>query len=119
VSTELAKRESTLPVHVPRPCFYRYQEVHYSERSLMLVLHEYIILSRTPRGTWIDVFCRKRFVLDGARKRYACPTKEEALESYRARKEKQIGILEHQLARARAALNLKADGEREYFGDHL
>lgn len=116
MSTELVKRPSTLPVHVPRPTFYRYQESMFTSGSVGLVLHEYLVVSRTRRGTWIDVWGRKKFLLDGARKRYACPTKEEALESYRARKKKQIAILERQLEKARAALLLNEPGDREYFG---
>lgn len=47
---------------------------------------------------------RDRFVLIGARKQYAWPTAAEALESYRARKRKQIRIYSAKLAEARRCL---------------
>ena len=56
----------------------------------------------TPKGAWV---CN-RFVLLTATKRWACPTEEEALESFMARKRKQIRILSIQLARAQADLAL-------------
>jgi len=51
----------------------------------------------------------KKFVLTGATKRFACPTKEEALKSFKARKRRQISILEAQAKHAREALH-KAEG---------
>ncbi|WP_315740040.1 MULTISPECIES: hypothetical protein [unclassified Bradyrhizobium] len=60
------------------------------------------IISRTPKGAWIS----GRFVLLTATKRWACPTEEEALESFIARKRKQISILSHKLHRAEQDLAL-------------
>lgn len=48
--------------------------------------------------------CEYRVLL-GARKRFACATKEEALASFFARKRRQISILEAQLRRARQAIS--------------
>jgi hypothetical protein len=56
----------------------------------------------TPKGAWV---CG-RFVLLTATKRWAVPTEEEALESFMARKKKQIRILSTQLSRAEADLAL-------------
>ena len=56
----------------------------------------------TPKGAWV---CG-RFVLLTATKRWACPTEEEALGSFTARKRKQIRILSTQLSRAEADLAL-------------
>jgi acetolactate synthase regulatory subunit len=42
-----------------------------------------------------------RFVRFDARKRYACPTKREALVSFVARKNRQVSILSSQIERAR------------------
>jgi hypothetical protein len=93
---------------------YRYQEMRWIEDRLSLVLNKFPIRKQTPCGVQIDVFGRRRFVNLGSKKRYACPTEAEALESYRARKRRQIGILRYRLAEAEAALQLQADGDRTY-----
>lgn len=63
-------------------------------------LHKFKVLKETPKGVWIRYhgdFSDKRFVLSTARKRFACPTKEEALESFLARKTRQRGIYQARL----------------------
>ena len=66
------------------------------------------VLRRTERGVWLVTgeFGRPRFVLDRAIKRFACPTIEEALESFRARKIKQAAIHRALAARAELAVRL-------------
>lgn len=61
------------------------------------------IIKRTPRGTWV-LDWKKRFVLSDGRKRYAYPTRHEALVSFIHRKRKQIAILESQRDAAVEAL---------------
>lgn len=81
---------------------------------LKLHLEQFEILKRTPKGAWIRRYKfklfgsskNKRFVLLTARKKFACPTKDEALESFKARKRRQIEILEHRLKKAKLALEL-------------
>lgn len=68
----------------------------------------YPITKRTPKGAWI----RGRFVLLTARKRYACNTLSEAIESFKARKQKQIRILKAQLKRAEDELALIEEKRR-------
>lgn len=56
----------------------------------------YEVLRHTPKGVWIryvTMFNDERFVLRDARKRFACPTVEEAQISFMARKKKQLSIL--------------------------
>lgn len=67
---------------------------------------EYPIIRRTPKGAWISVWaeCRTRFVLLEANKRFACPAKEEALESLRARSARRAKILKAQLRDVEIAL---------------
>jgi hypothetical protein len=49
------------------------------------------ILRKTPKGCWIKTgYQTEKFVLDGARRRWAYPTRALALDSYRIRKERQI-----------------------------
>jgi hypothetical protein len=93
---------------------YRYQESRTGETRLHLYLYRFPIVKVTPCGVQISVWGSRRFVLASARKRYACPTEAEALESYRARKRRQIGILRHRLAEAEAALRLEVDGQSGY-----
>lgn len=53
--------------------------------------YAYQILSRTPRGVWVKVnMSDKKFILDGARRRWAYPTIAEALNSFKIRKQRQI-----------------------------
>lgn len=74
-------------------------------RSVRLSLNEYRVIKHTPKGVWLDVgIGDRRLVLRNSRKRFACPTKKEALESFIARKECQIKIFEHRLQTARTAL---------------
>lgn len=94
---------------------YRYHEGHYSEHGLMLILTTFPIIKKTPCGVKIDVYGKQKFVNLGAQKRYACPTKEEALESFHARKRRQIKLLKHSLAKAEAALKLTDASGIEYF----
>lgn len=72
--------------------------------SHKLVHTTYRVVKRTPKGAWIDLgFGSRRFVLLTARKRYALPTQGEALESFILRKQKQEGIYQGRVAKARRA----------------
>lgn len=90
--------------------WYRYTDGRYAstldeyERPVgggraFLHLHTFPVIRETPKGVWIELWPHGplRFVLRGARKRFACPTQEEALESLRARKTRQQQILAAQL----------------------
>ncbi len=80
--------------------WYRYDK--YSENHIHAF--EYPVLKHTPKGVWRDNYGKKRFVLKDGLKRFALPTKKEALESYIRRKKKQIQLLNHQLETARLCL---------------
>ena len=75
-----------------------------------LTLLEFDVIKETPKGVWIQRTFGdfkadfKRFVLTSARKRYACPTLEEAKTSFRARKKKQISIYSKHISDAEDAL---------------
>jgi hypothetical protein len=71
------------------------------------------VISRTPKGVWLD-YCGKRFVLDSSRKRFACPTVEEAEESFIARKTRQLSILNKQAANVRRAMEATADAVQRF-----
>ena len=62
------------------------------------------VLKHTPKGVWLyDATQNRRFVLRAARKRWAAPTRREALESFIARKGRQIRILNAAVDRAHRA----------------
>lgn len=82
-------------------------------------LEKYKVIKYTPKGVWIaledyipydDEITQDKqytkFVLLTAKKKFACPTIEEALESFKARKKRQIKILNEQLDRAKRALEI-------------
>ncbi len=68
-------------------------------------MEAYPVLRRTPKGVWLDTDNGDRFVLRHARKRWACPTRAEALESLKARSHRRRVILRAQLEKVDAALH--------------
>lgn len=91
---------------------YRFEETEtagFFGPEVRLRLLEIPIDKVTPKGFWIDGPW-PRFVLAppkvGTGKRYAWPTREQALVSYIARKTRQIEIYEARLRRARHGLEL-------------
>ena len=76
---------------------------------LEVCLRKYEVLRHTEKGVWIkDWDGSERFVLKEARKRFACPTQKEAIESYIARKDRQIRIYSTRLDQAKS---FKSDAE--------
>lgn len=97
--------------------WYRYEDRRYgSVNEFDEVDHVYVKLQMTdfkvtkvtPKGVWVSAggMCTPRFVLLTANKRYAAPSKEEALASLLARKARQMRILETQLGHAKSAVTL-------------
>ena len=96
---------------------YRYESVRFStvidaEREIYgvtkakLRCNEYSVTAETPKGYWVGYWKgnKDRWVHKTSRKRFAHPTKEEALEAYRQRK---LSFLRHSKARlARAEEDL-------------
>jgi len=76
-----------------------------------LFAHVFVVLKVTKCGKWVrDYGGNRRFILDTARKRFAHDTLEDALASFRARRQRQIGILTARLRAAEEELALaKAD----------
>jgi hypothetical protein len=115
---------------------YRYDEIEYHTnakdgfilphgRNIKVELKTFDVVKRTRRGTWISLVPiympideedrrSRKFILSGARKKYACETIPEAKESYLRRKHRQIEILTHKLNRAKIGLQImKQTGERK------
>lgn len=63
----------------------------------------YPVVRETPCGVWVLHQGKEKFILNGDGKRFAYPTLQLALKSFRARKRRQIGLLRHQLSHAEAA----------------
>lgn len=83
--------------------FYRYDDTVYADIGVRVNKFEYELIRETPKGYWINAYGEK-WISKTAKKRFAYPTEEEALESFKARKKRQIEILEYQLRNARMAL---------------
>lgn len=81
--------------------------------TLQVNLRAFLVRSVTKCGhtIWLD-HRQWRFVNQTSVKRFACPDIDEAVESFKARKNRQIGIYQARIARAKDALRLvetKAD----------
>lgn len=83
---------------------YRYDTHGYDEYSEQFFCDEFAVIKVTQAGQWLQVYGKKKFVLNTSRKKFAYPTRELALESFIARKTRQIGILKAQTIRAETAL---------------
>lgn len=70
-----------------------------------IYLHEYEVLKETPKGVWINRYGTPRFVLLNARKRFACPSKEEAKQSFLARKQAHLRHLNRKIANVNEAID--------------
>jgi len=95
---------------------YRYDgwNMSFDGFDIQLHLSKFRIFSHTPKGVWILIeggklqnhkwIQNKKWVSNTSRKRFAYPTKKEALESLLYRKESQIAIIERQLKIAKAVI---------------
>jgi hypothetical protein len=84
---------------------YRYDDDHLGAHQI--ILSEFNVRRHTPKGVWISSgwFGEKWVSLSG-RKRYAYPTKEAAMDSFKIRKNKQLGHLERQLQRVKVTIDM-------------
>lgn len=94
--------------------FYRYEERAEGDSWAppKLYCYEYFVEKETSCGYWImpqvGVYCRikRRWVSKTARKRYAYPSKNEALKALIARKRRQKAICEYQIDLAVATITV-------------
>lgn len=84
--------------------WYRYHETWYEYSGVRVWEQKLEVLKETPKGVWLDDWGNRRFVLRDARKRYACPTRQEALESFIARKRRQRELALGTAERAKGAM---------------
>ena len=103
------------PMQIETDVWYRYEDVTYAAPlneydepvgpgETRVHLREFTVLKHTPKGVQLDVYGQRKFVLKDATKRYACPTKEEASDSFLARKRRQLAILKSQQDRVERAI---------------
>lgn len=89
---------------------YRAEPLMYSNRQLEIMYEEYTILKYTPKGVWIEHpqygHLKGKFVLLSGKKRFAYPTKEEALKSLYYRKKRQLLYLRNQIEIAETVINM-------------
>jgi hypothetical protein len=80
-----------------------------------VVLRKLIVVRRTPKGVRLVGgqygHDNPRFVCLTSRKRFACPTVEEAVESFLARKSGQARVLSAQLRRVERAREIALSGK--------
>lgn len=90
--------------------------------NVSLKLEEWDVVKETPKGYWIRQNIEPFWASDDmwvsktSRKRFAYPTKEEALESFLIRKRKYLGHLERNLTNTKRLIqlaeNLKDESKR-------
>ena len=89
---------------------YRAEPLMYTNRMLEIFYEEYTILKHTPKGVWIEHpqygHTKGKFVLLSGKKRFAYPTKEEALKSLYYRKKRQLIYLKNQVEVAETVINM-------------
>jgi hypothetical protein len=102
--------------------FYRYEDVvyygGYGAESVKILEKEFTVVKETPCGYWVTpmiIFYHPdgkidyklcKWVSKTSRKRFAYPTKEEAWESFKYRKNRQKQLLTKQLERVNNVLEL-------------
>lgn len=102
-----------------KKAFYRYETIQYAsigydgeyENSPFpnprLILYTFYLHKETPKGYWIGHGASEsRWVSKTAKKRFAYPTKQEAINNFIKRNERRIAILNNQLTSCKMALVL-------------
>ena len=105
--------------------WYRFEDKYYSPGAdewgdplpgtkMEVHLFTYKVIKRTPKGVWLSRWgygagqpgwhTKARFVLNEATRRFACPTEEEAKQSFIARKQKQASIYRKRAEQAEKAI---------------
>ena len=72
-----------------------------------IFIDSFPVLRHTPKGVWVQASWREeKFIAHSWRKKWAHPTVEEAIESFRRRQLRRIEILEAQLNATRIRLDI-------------
>lgn len=84
---------------------YRYEYDRSTEHyigSINPILHEFEVLNHTPKGLFIKISRKKRFILNSAKNKYAYATPELAMKGFINRQHNMIKILQRQIDIAKA-----------------
>lgn len=71
---------------------YRYERGWTNELKVTVYLYTYKVERETPKGYWIKVYGGKKWVSNDSVKRYAYPTKEEAMTNFKKRTNRCVKI---------------------------
>jgi hypothetical protein len=78
---------------------------NYGPSTVHVTLRKFKVLKHTKTGVQLDIYYgERRFTKRNAFRRWACPTIDEALESFIARKERQIFIYRNKINNAQDAI---------------
>lgn len=106
--SEKLKNQSAKPTY-----YYRYDGVHIRNNS-SIYLSSFEVVGTTPKGIYINTFDHsKKLILNDWVKKYAYPTKEEALSAFIKRKKREIAILESRLHFAKNYLKIATSDDVE------
>jgi len=87
--------------------WYRYYD---TQAEPYIRLQKLPVLRTTPAGVWLYYLGEEKFVLNGTGKRWAYPTIELAQNSFRIRKQKQLGYVRHYFERLELINKALKDG---------
>ena len=91
------------------------QTLHRYEGTGSIAYSQLKIIKVTNAGVWVDYYGQKKFVLNYATKKFAYPTKGEAMKSWLARKRKQLAIYKSRVSDIVAILaEVETQSGREY-----
>ena len=79
--------------------YYRFEFAGYGLR-----VDKYHVIKETEKGVWVGWECEKHFILHSSRKKFAYPTKMEALIGFRKRKRRELEILRDRIEKSEKAL---------------
>jgi len=82
---------------------YRYSSTEDFNGKIYLHCESFPVKRRTEKGVWIDIGFREKFILSRAKKKWAYPTKEEALHNFIMRKVREVEIIYWRRCHARRA----------------
>jgi len=111
IPKEYAYRYRAEPVYTNRTVNPEYDDPYYVRIDTKVVEDRYRIIKRTSKGFWIEYDFGKKFILQNARKHFACDNKKDAVISFLARQDKIIRITQTRIDNASRAIKLICDGK--------
>jgi hypothetical protein len=83
---------------------YRFDDVP-TTLGVQVVERKFKVVRTTECGYWVDEHGKERWVPKATKKRFAYPTQQEAMTNFKARKRRQLEILEAEAHQVRVALH--------------